>query len=235
MSCLWRTHTQKRAGLSLPHMANHQPLPVPYPVHRGAGTDSNVFAVVYGDKNTSGEVKLEGRDEDFARGASGVFKVKLMPLGEVSSMRIGHDAKGTMPRWHLDRVTVKNLTLNTAPVVFPCGAEGGRGLQAFGRGGRGTREAGELMSGLSGGTAKVIKCLRPVVFFAYAAQWFATDMGDKKIVRLLRLKGAKDGEVGEPKLLRYKVVVKTSDVKGAGACRVHYGHHHSAIPAAALP
>ncbi|KAG2450199.1 hypothetical protein HYH02_000301 [Chlamydomonas schloesseri] len=135
---------------------------------KGAGTDSNVFAVIYGDKNTSGEVKLEGRDEDFARNATGVFKVKLMPLGEVSSMRIGHDAKGTQPRWHLNRVTVKNLTLNTAPVVFPC------------------------------------------------AQWFATDMGDKKIVRLLRLTGAKDGEPGEPKLLRYKVTVKTSDVKGAG-------------------
>jgi hypothetical protein len=53
---------------------------------------------------------------------------------------------------------------------------------------------------------------------AFAGQWFATDVGDKKIVRLLKLPGAaaQAEQLGEPKLTRYKVVVKTSDVKGAG-------------------
>lgn len=38
-------------------------------------------------------------------------------------------------------------------------------------------------------------------------------------MRLLKLSGAAQ-EVGEPKMLRYKVVVKTSDVKGAGASAI---------------
>ncbi|KAG2499991.1 hypothetical protein HYH03_002273 [Edaphochlamys debaryana] len=134
---------------------------------KGAGTDSNVFMVMYGDKNTSGEVKLENGPENFSRGRTDVFNVDLLPLGNVNSLRIGHDAKGNNPRWHLDRVVVKNKTANTPPLVFPCG------------------------------------------------QWFATDVGDKKIVRLLKMSG-EAGELGEPKLLRYKVQVKTSDVKGAG-------------------
>ncbi len=52
-----------------------------------------------------------------------------------------------------------------------------------------------------------------------AGQWFALDKDDKKIVRTLKLSGAAQ-EAGEPKMLRYKVVVKTSDVKGAGAQRL---------------
>ena len=53
----------------------------------------------------------------------------------------------------------------------------------------------------------------------HAGQWFASDLGDKRLVRLLRLPGTGGaGELGEPKLLRYQVVVKTSDVKGAGTC-----------------
>ncbi|GFR41097.1 hypothetical protein Agub_g1741 [Astrephomene gubernaculifera] len=134
---------------------------------KGAGTDSNVFLVVYGNKNTSGEVKLENGPDNFSRGRTDTFLVDLLPLGDVHQLRIGHDAKGNNPRWHLDRVVVKNKTANTPPLVFPCG------------------------------------------------QWFATDIGDKKIVRLLKLSGAMQ-EAGEPKMLRYKVVVKTSDVKGAG-------------------
>ncbi|GLC44364.1 hypothetical protein PLESTF_000049800 [Pleodorina starrii] len=136
---------------------------------KGAGTDANVFMVIYGNKNTSGEVKLENGPDNFSRNRTDVFLVDLLPLGDVYQLRVGHDAKGNNPRWHLDRVIVRNKTLNSAPLVFPCG------------------------------------------------QWFATDIGDKKIVRLLKLPGAPDAaQQAEPKLLRYKVVVKTSDVKGAG-------------------
>ncbi|KXZ56858.1 hypothetical protein GPECTOR_1g774 [Gonium pectorale] len=135
---------------------------------KGAGTDSNVFLVLYGDKNTSGEVKLENGPDNFSRGRTDTFLVDLLPLGNVHQLRIGHDAKGKNPRWHLDRVIVRDKTANTGPLVFPCG------------------------------------------------HWFATDVGDKKIVRLLKLSGVTPSESGEPKTVRYKVVVKTSDVRGAG-------------------
>jgi hypothetical protein len=77
--------------------------------------------VVYGNKNTSGEVRLENGPENFSRNHTDVFLVDLLPLGDVHQVRIGHDAKGNNPRWHLDRVIVRNKTLNSAPLVFPCG------------------------------------------------------------------------------------------------------------------
>ncbi|PNH12713.1 Lipoxygenase y domain-containing protein 1 [Tetrabaena socialis] len=157
---------------------------------KGAATDANVFMVIYGDKNTSGEIKLENGPDNFARGRTDVFTADLLPLGDFNSLRIGHDAKGNAPRWHLDHVIVRNKTTNSPPLVFPCG------------------------------------------------QWFATDLGDNKTVRLLRVGGPGGGgagggaaqEAGEPKLLRYKVVVKTSDVKGAGTdanvTLQMFGEHH---------
>lgn len=57
------------------------------------------------------------------RGRTDVFNVDLLPLGDIHQLRIGHDAKGNNPRWHLDRVIVKNKTDTAQPtLVFPCGA-----------------------------------------------------------------------------------------------------------------
>lgn len=79
--------------------------------------------VLYGDKNTSGEVKLENGPDNFARGRTDLFLVDLLPLGAVNQLRVGHDAKGNNPRWHLDRVLLRNKTTNSQTLVFPCGEE----------------------------------------------------------------------------------------------------------------
>ena len=91
------------------------------PLHRGAGTDSNVFLVIYGDQNSSGEVRLENAPDNFSRNKTDVFCVDLPFLGSISQLRIGHDGKGNNPRWHLDRVLIANKTTKSPPLVFPCG------------------------------------------------------------------------------------------------------------------
>jgi hypothetical protein len=49
-------------------------------------------------QNTSGEVKLENGPDNFARNRTDVFNVDLLPLGDISQLRIGHDGKGNNPR-----------------------------------------------------------------------------------------------------------------------------------------
>lgn len=48
--------------------------------------------------------------------------VYCQDLGIIDRMVIGHDGKGSCPRWHLDRVVIVNKSDPTAqPVVFTCG------------------------------------------------------------------------------------------------------------------
>jgi hypothetical protein len=45
-----------------------------------------------------------------------------LDLGQLQRLRIGHDSKGSLPRWHLAHVVVNKKDGSMAPsVTFPCG------------------------------------------------------------------------------------------------------------------
>ena len=52
--------------------------------------------------------------------------------------------------------------------------------------------------------------------FRSTGNWFARDIGDGQVVRTLLTEAATRSAVGVLRSRRYKVVVKTSDIRGAG-------------------
>jgi hypothetical protein len=76
----------------------------------GAGTDANVFIIVYGERGDTGEQKLSKsatyRDK-FERGHTDVFEVEAVDLGELKSVKIWHDNKFFRADWYLERVEVE--------------------------------------------------------------------------------------------------------------------------------
>ena len=77
---------------------------------RGAGTDANVYMVVYG-KNKDGEYKksdlitLDNKGDNFEGGEVDRFKVEMDDIGKPYKLRVGHDNSGSFAGWHLDRVS----------------------------------------------------------------------------------------------------------------------------------
>ncbi len=57
---------------------------------RGAGTDANVFAQLFGENGDTGERKLESSGNNFERGHADTFGIEAVNLGELSKLRIGH-------------------------------------------------------------------------------------------------------------------------------------------------
>ena len=67
---------------------------------RGAGTSGNVYITLFGTEGNSGARPLENGPNNFSRGQTDVFEV-LASVGELESIRIGHDNSGVSPSWHL--------------------------------------------------------------------------------------------------------------------------------------
>ena len=78
--------------------------------NRGAGTDANVFVEVFGERGTTGRRPLDTSADNFARGATDVFVFESPFLGEIQSVKIGHDNSGFGPAWRLDEVLVEDAT-----------------------------------------------------------------------------------------------------------------------------
>ena len=141
---------------------------------RGAGTDCGVMLVVYGSLANSKQVMLESGPNNFQRGKTDVFNLDWQDLGELKSLTIGHDEKGSLPRWMLESLTITNKKSGQS-WLFPCG------------------------------------------------QWFARDVGDKQVMRSLFPQGSDRAKAQEGlRVRRYKVEVKTSDIRGAGTVSSHY-------------
>uniref|UniRef100_A0A6B2KZF9 PLAT domain-containing protein n=1 Tax=Arcella intermedia TaxID=1963864 RepID=A0A6B2KZF9_9EUKA len=85
---------------------------------RGAGTDANVFIILYSAKRDSGKIVLEGPGNLFERGKTDVFQLKLVDLGSLKKIRIGHDGKGIGAGWFLDKVEIESST--GKKYNFPC-------------------------------------------------------------------------------------------------------------------
>lgn len=77
---------------------------------RGAGTDADVFLVIYGTKGDTGERALDTSANNFERNMEDVFFVESEPLGQLKKLHIFHNNKGLGPGWHLGRVHVVDLS-----------------------------------------------------------------------------------------------------------------------------
>lgn len=71
---------------------------------RGAGTDANVYLVVYGNKGKSDEVWLDNESNNFETAQTDNFKIEITDIGRPYKIRIGHDNSNPASAWHLDKV-----------------------------------------------------------------------------------------------------------------------------------
>jgi hypothetical protein len=65
---------------------------------RGAGTDANVYVVLFGENGDSGELHLkenESKSSPFENNQSDVFIISdVLSLGQLYKLRVWHDNKG---------------------------------------------------------------------------------------------------------------------------------------------
>ncbi|KAM6289832.1 lipoxygenase homology domain-containing protein 1 [Aegotheles albertisi] len=95
----------------------------------GAGTDADVFIVLYGSDGICTQQKslcLNKREQRlyFERNSVNQFIVELEDVGDIiEKIRIGHKGGGLNSGWHLDRVMIRRLLPNgkgSETVTFPC-------------------------------------------------------------------------------------------------------------------
>ncbi|XP_010011629.1 PREDICTED: lipoxygenase homology domain-containing protein 1, partial [Nestor notabilis] len=95
----------------------------------GAGTDADVFIVLYGSDGICTQQKslcLNKREQRmyFERNSVNQFIVELEDVGDIiEKIRIGHKGGGVNSGWHLDRVAIRRLLSNgkgSETVTFPC-------------------------------------------------------------------------------------------------------------------
>ncbi|CAD7701204.1 unnamed protein product, partial [Ostreobium quekettii] len=74
---------------------------------KGAGTDANVFLELRGEAGWGVRHGLDAKGRnDFERGSKDEFEIVGKDLGELLSVKIGHDGKGFAAAWHLSKVEV---------------------------------------------------------------------------------------------------------------------------------
>uniref|UniRef100_A0A8C5H2G2 Lipoxygenase homology domain-containing protein 1-like n=1 Tax=Gouania willdenowi TaxID=441366 RepID=A0A8C5H2G2_GOUWI len=88
-----------------------------------AGTDANVFMVLYGSKDDTGLINLKAsksHKNKFERGMIDEFTVEAVDLGPLKKIQIGHDNGGGSAGWFLDWVEIDAPSLGQK-LRFPCG------------------------------------------------------------------------------------------------------------------
>jgi hypothetical protein len=89
---------------------------------RGAGTDANVYIIIYGELGDSGERHLnksKTHRNKFERNQTDIFDLEIVHLGELKKVRVWHDNSGLLAKWHLETITVKD-TKTGKEYEFPC-------------------------------------------------------------------------------------------------------------------
>ena len=86
---------------------------------RGAGTDANVFATIFGADKDSGRLTLDNSRDNFERNQVDTFFFEFpYSLGVLERVHIGHDNFGIGASWHCARVEVTELSTDQM-VTFP--------------------------------------------------------------------------------------------------------------------
>ncbi|XP_027253746.1 lipoxygenase homology domain-containing protein 1 isoform X3 [Cricetulus griseus] len=77
----------------------------------GAGTDANVFIIIFGENGDSGTLALKqsANWNKFERNNTDTFNFSdMLSLGHLCKLRVWHDNKGIFPGWHLNYIDVKD-------------------------------------------------------------------------------------------------------------------------------
>ena len=122
----------------------------------GAGTDANVFILLFGTNGDSGDLHLEKSETNtnpFERNKEDVFTVKgILSLGEVSRLRVWHDNKGEWSRLNKAPSGLQTVTAKTPSLVST---------------GTGTRTAFRLANSLSHSTERKLR-----INYVHTNGWF---------------------------------------------------------------
>ncbi|XP_067023241.1 polycystin-1-like protein 2 [Acropora muricata] len=84
----------------------------------GSGTTANVAMEIYGADESTGIIQLGGVGQEpentiFARGNTDTFVIKVdKQLGDIQSVRIGHDNSGNSPSWLLEEIVIVDKQTN---------------------------------------------------------------------------------------------------------------------------
>ncbi|XP_030114351.4 lipoxygenase homology domain-containing protein 1 isoform X9 [Taeniopygia guttata] len=90
---------------------------------KNAGTDANVFIILYGSKDDTGIVSLKASKSNknkFERGKVDEFTVESVDIGDLKKIKIGHDNKGNSTGWFLEWVEIDAPSVGQC-LKFPCG------------------------------------------------------------------------------------------------------------------
>ena len=75
---------------------------------RKAGTDADVYIIVFGDEGDSGQKYLDNKMENnFERNKEDIFTLKMASIGNIQKLRVGHNNKGPSPGWYLDSILIE--------------------------------------------------------------------------------------------------------------------------------
>uniref|UniRef100_A0A8C1TV52 Lipoxygenase homology domains 1a n=1 Tax=Cyprinus carpio TaxID=7962 RepID=A0A8C1TV52_CYPCA len=88
-----------------------------------AGTDANVYAILYGTKDDTGIINLKASKNHrnkYELGLIDEFTIEAVDIGKLKRIRIGHDNAGASPGWFLDWVEIDAPSLGQL-LRFPCG------------------------------------------------------------------------------------------------------------------
>ncbi|XP_009078006.1 PREDICTED: lipoxygenase homology domain-containing protein 1-like, partial [Acanthisitta chloris] len=81
----------------------------------GAGTDANVFLILFGQNGDSGTLALKesNNSNKFERNQMDEFSFSdMLSLGDLCKVRIWHDNKGIAPGWHLEYIDVTDSAMD---------------------------------------------------------------------------------------------------------------------------
>ncbi|XP_052772283.1 uncharacterized protein LOC128211482 [Mya arenaria] len=85
----------------------------------GAGTDGNVYIILFGENGDSGEKFLDSKENNFERKKQDQFVIETPCLGRLDRIRIGHDYGGISRSWFLDKVIIYDCD-NSITYTFQC-------------------------------------------------------------------------------------------------------------------
>ncbi|ESO97796.1 hypothetical protein LOTGIDRAFT_208950 [Lottia gigantea] len=89
----------------------------------GAGTDANVYIILFGEQDTTGKIFLKSsltNKNKFEKGQKDEFVIEAVQIGELKKIRIGHDNAGGGGAWFLENVGIDAPSLGRK-WIFPCG------------------------------------------------------------------------------------------------------------------
>ncbi|XP_072045883.1 lipoxygenase homology domain-containing protein 1-like [Amphiura filiformis] len=91
---------------------------------KGAGTDANVYIIIYGEHGDTGRQflkKSKTHKDKFEKGNTDEFDLETGNVGEIKNIRIGHDNKDTFgAAWMVDNVEIEAPSIGKR-LHFPCG------------------------------------------------------------------------------------------------------------------